>query len=170
MTTLKSAPVDVLAPVREALLAAARADADQIVAAAEADADAVLAAARDQAARILGQARQEGLADAAALVAADRSRARRRARVTVLRARREAYEVLRSATRAAAARLRDEPEYPELRARLVAAARRALGPDARVQEAEGGGIVAESPGHRLDLSLSGFADRAFDVTVTGEPT
>jgi hypothetical protein len=152
--------VEALAPVRNALLADARADAERLDARALGDAGRALAQAREQADRILAEARAAGAADAAEVVARERAQARRRARTVVLRARREAYEELVAAARTAVSHLRAEPGYAELSGHLAGAARRLLGPHTRVEEAGGGGVVASSGGRRLDLSLTGFADRA----------
>jgi hypothetical protein len=46
---------------------------------------------------------------------------------------------------------------------LAEAAQAALGPDAVVSDAPGGGVIAHAGGRVLDLSLAGFADRAVDV-------
>ncbi|HET8680717.1 MAG TPA: hypothetical protein VFM54_02405 [Micromonosporaceae bacterium] len=157
-----------LAPVRDALLAAARADAQRLDAQAQAETDQVLAAARQEAQRLLAEARQRGGAEAEAAVAAEAAGARRRGRAVIMRARREAYESLVTAARAAVAELRGDPAYPATRDRLAAAARAALGPDAGVREAAGGGVVAEAGARRVDLSLSGFAERAAAQVAAGE--
>lgn len=152
-----------LAPVRAALLAAARAQAGRRLAAADAEADAVLAAARAQAAAMVEQARTEGAADATIALAGARARARREARAIVMAARRDAYRSVREAGRAAVRRLRAEPGYPGLRDRLATALRGRLGPDPLVVEGATGGMVAETAGRRVDYSLDGFADRAVDA-------
>ena len=91
------------------------------------------------------------------------TRARREARATVLAAHREGYETLRAAAYEAVLRLRDDPRYPQLHEALTLAARRTLGRGARLRDASDGGVVAERAGRRLDLSLTGFADRAVDA-------
>lgn len=149
-----------LAPVREGLLAGARADAGATLAAADADAAAVLAAARAQAATILEEARARGERDAAALEARERTRARREARSAVLTAQRDAFEQLRRAARTAARQLRGGPGYPDLVAALTARGVAELGPDAVVREHPDGGVVAEAAGRRLDGSLDALVDRA----------
>lgn len=156
-----------LAPVREALLAGARADAERTVARADAAAERSLAEARAAAARIREQARAQGAASGTA-AARERQRASRRAgRTRVLRAQRDEYERLRHAARQAVARLASEPDYPRLRQRMVGAVTRALGPQATVRDGPGGGVVGEVPGRRVDYSLTGFADRAVDVEMLG---
>lgn len=149
-----------LAPVRAALLAAARRDAADVRARSAAAAAATLAAAGAEAERIRGQAREEGAADAAAGLAAERARARREAHARILAARSEAYEDLCAAARRAVGALRDEPGYPELRRHLAEAARRLLGPDAALHEGTGGGVIGQGAGRRLDYALVRFADRA----------
>lgn len=154
-----------LAPVRAALLAAAHRDADDLRARAAAAAAATVAAAAAEAERVGLQAREQGAADAAAGLAAERARARREAHSRVLRARYEAYEELCAAARLAVGALRDEPGYPELRRHLVEAARRLLGPDAVLEEATGGGIVGYAAGRRVDYSLARFADRVVSAVA-----
>jgi vacuolar-type H+-ATPase subunit E/Vma4 len=154
-----------LAPVRAALLAEARADAEATLAAARCDAAAVLAKAREEAARILTLARESGEVEAAIVVAARRSRARHRARAVELRARREAYEALCADARAAVCGLSTAAEYADIRDTLTAVAHAALGPDLSIMDAPGGGIVADSDGRRLDLSLQQFADSSVDAVA-----
>lgn len=151
-----------LAPVRDALLAAARADAADVLGKARQAAAQERRAADEEAARILSRARRDGAADAAAALAAELAGARQQARAVVLAARREGYEQLRAAARAAVSRLAAEPGYPPLRARLADAVRQALGAGADITEAPGGGVRGAVPGRRLDLSLTGLADRAVD--------
>jgi hypothetical protein len=158
-----------LEPVRAALLASARADADRLRAEAAAEADRVRAAARTRADAILAEARLLGAADGAVLVAAEQARARRRARELVLAAERQAYEELRARARAAARALREDPGYPALRERLSRLALTAAGEGALVSEHPDGGVVAEAPGRRVDCTLDGFAARAVDA-LGGEVT
>lgn len=154
-----------LAPVRDALLAAARADAEQTVAQADAAAEQSLAEARAAATRIREEARAQGVASGMAAAHHQQRTARRAGRARVLRAQRDEYQQLRHAAREAVARLPGEPDYPLLRRRMVAAVTRTLGPEATMRDGAGGGVVAELPGRRLDYSLAGFADRAVDVVV-----
>lgn len=149
-----------LAPVRAALLAAARRDADELRARSAAAAAATLAAATGAAERVRLQAREQGSAEAAAGLATELARARREAHARVLAARSEAYEELCAAAGRAVGCLRDEPGYPELRRHLAEAARRVLGPAAVLHEATNGGIVGQVTGRRVDYSLARFADRA----------
>src|SRR5450759_4954942 len=101
----------------------------------------------------------------AGLVATDQSRARRQARAVVLTAQRDLYDELRACSRAAVARLRDDPDYPRMLARLSDRARAALGSAAVLGEPEDGGIVATDGVRRVDFSLPTLADRAFDASA-----
>jgi hypothetical protein len=149
-----------LVPVRAALHVSARRDGERAVADADAATAAAQAVATAEAEQILAEARSAGAADAAAFAATERARADRRAREALLAAQREEYDGLRDAARTAASALRLDPGWPRLRARLLAAARALLGPDAVIGDATGGGVAGRVPGRRLDLSLAVLADRA----------
>jgi len=155
------APVtDPLAPVRAALLARARRDAQRLLTAAVEDAAAVLDAAGDEVLRIRDQAHAEATEYVASVLASQRARARREARTIVLRAQRAAYDQLLRRAREAVRQLRDDPGYPALLDRLAAMARAELGPDATVREHAHGGVVAEAGGRRISFTLPALADRA----------
>lgn len=158
---------EALEPVRAMVLTATRRDVGQRLARAQAQAAETLAAADGRAAEIISTARDAGIADADAVLAADRSRARRAARARTLRARREAYDQLRRQSRQAVVRVRDEPGYAAIRETLAAVAHRLLGPDAEIVEADGGGVMGRSGTRRVDLSLTAFADRAVDSVAAG---
>src|SRR5664280_943997 len=68
----------------------------------------------------------------------------------VLTAQRDLYDELRACSRAAVARLRDDPDYPRMLARLSDRARAALGSAAVLGEPEDGGIVATDGVRRVD--------------------
>ncbi|NMH97778.1 hypothetical protein [Pseudonocardia acidicola] len=149
-----------LDPVRAALLREARADADRVVGAARCDAAAVLDAARARAAAVLAAATAAGKADGAARAARAQARARRERHAAVLAARTAAYAELRAQVRAA---VRELPRWcPDLRDRLAARARAVLGPEAVLTATPDGGVLAELPGRRLELSLDALADLAVD--------
>lgn len=156
-------PDDPLAPVRESLLARARADAERVGAEAAAEADGVLSTARRQAETILADAREQGAAEAARVAAAARARARRQARGLLLAGQRQALEALRRRSRDAVTALRGDPNHRLLRRRLERIARELAGPGATVVESPDGGVVAEGPGRRVDCSLTALADRAVDA-------
>jgi vacuolar-type H+-ATPase subunit E/Vma4 len=151
-----------LVPVRDSLLARARADADAVLAQADADAEAVLSAARARAAALVAEARAAGERDAAVLAARDRARAQRKARAAVLHAQTGVYQELRRRSLAAVRALRDDPVYPCLLEALRDRARDRLGADAVVREHPDGGVVAEVPGRRLDATLDALTDDALD--------
>jgi vacuolar-type H+-ATPase subunit E/Vma4 len=156
-----------LAPVRDALHSAARRDAARLLAAAGDNAVAIENDAQVRADEIQSRARDAGAADAIAALEVERARARRRARGTVLRARMEAYQELRTRTRAAMSTIRDTGGYHVLRAGMVEAATRWLGPDVEITEADGGGITAQLGSRRVDLSLATLAERAADAVAAG---
>ncbi|MGW3108960.1 hypothetical protein [Streptomyces sp. NPDC001100] len=151
-----------LDPVRTHLLRAARAEAEALLAEADAHAAVVLADAEGQAAAILADARRLGEADAATARDAARTRSRRAARARELAARRACWEELGRLVVTGVEDLRRTDSYPVLRARLTAHVRDVLGPDARVTEAHGGGVVGEAGGRRIDCSLAAFARRALE--------
>jgi vacuolar-type H+-ATPase subunit E/Vma4 len=146
-----------LAPVRAALLDRARAEAEATVRTAQAEADRTLAEGAAQARALVDQARREGAADAEAALAAERSRTRRRCRGLVLGAQRAAYDALRTTTQEQVAALRDDTQWPAMRARLVARGRHLLGPDAELAEVPDG-VVVRAGTRSADLTLSSLAE------------
>jgi vacuolar-type H+-ATPase subunit E/Vma4 len=154
--------VAALAPVRDALVAEARADAARLVADAANERQARETRARGQSAALLAQARADGEAEAERELAAERTTARRRARAIVLTAQREAYEALLQSVSERVSRIAAEPHYPELVERLSAVARHQLGPHTRVLAGEGGrpGVVGEVDGRRVDYTLESLAEEA----------
>jgi vacuolar-type H+-ATPase subunit H len=163
VTTGPGAPADpidaALAPLRQAMLDRARADAAATLAPADEEAAALLTDAEREAGQLVRNASAEGAADAAAMLAADRARARRDARRIVLQAQREAYQLLQSRVREAVTGLRHDPGYPRLRDRLTEMVRAELGPGCRITEPPDGGVVGALPGRRVDRSLAALADR-----------
>lgn len=155
-----TAPVDALDPVRAELLHAARASADAVRARARADADETLRAARATAEQILARARDLGTAEGTAAAERERVRAVQDAWAAELAVRAEVYAELRNAVREGVRRALTEGVVPQ--ARLAEAARAVLGTEARVTAAEGGGVTAEVPGRRVDLSADALADRALN--------
>jgi hypothetical protein len=154
-----------LQPVRDAVLAAARRDSAEAVAAASATATATIAEASERARQTTEEARTRGRDDALAYLAIQRSRNAMRARADALHTQRAEYDRLRSAAIDAAAAIRTAPGYPELRKSLVDIAYAALGPGATLNDSSDGGVVANAPGRRLDLSLTTLAGRAFDTVM-----
>lgn len=158
MTRLPSGSDAALAPLRESLLAAARATASESRRAAEAQARAILDDAEREAARIRAAAADAGEATARSEASLRSARVRRQAHEAVL-ARRNALRLeVWCQVREAAVALRTDPRHPDLLARLRVRALEALGPDATVTECPEGGIIAESGSRRLDLSLPTLAN------------
>jgi len=158
MTALAEQQRDALEPVRAAMLHRAGAEAEAIVATAHRDAETLLAAARRDAETALGRARADGIAQAAPLAAAERSRARRAAREALLAAERGIRDEAEHRIRSTVLAVRDQPGYGELRDRLAALCRAAAGPGAEVAEHPAGGVVASAPGVLVDCSLPRLAD------------
>jgi vacuolar-type H+-ATPase subunit E/Vma4 len=153
---------DALLPVRAGLLRAAQTDAEALLAGAEREATALLDQARAEARTIIDEARLQGDADGAETARGILVRARREARSRTLTARRESYEELRGVAAERVRELRGTAGYPSLRERLEHRARVLLGPAAEVTEHSDGGVLAQAPGRRVDLSLTALADRALD--------
>jgi len=163
------APGVTLAPLREALIAAAHRDAESVRAEAAAAVEAELAAARADAGVLVERARAEAL-ERAELEARSREAAQRReAQGRVLRARREAYEALRDEAVAAVLRLRDDPGYEALLDRLEAGARERLGADSTVQRDPPGvgGVIAHDGQRLIDATLPALAERALEALGSG---
>lgn len=147
-----------LEPLRAALLARARADADNQRAAAEDAGRRVVEAAQREADAALDEARSRGEADAAGLLAVERAQARRTARAVVLAAQRAAYDELCRQARAAVADLLADPDRHR---RLAVTVRERLGDGAIVRDDPAGGVVAESPdGRRIDASVDALVGTA----------
>jgi vacuolar-type H+-ATPase subunit E/Vma4 len=159
VTSLAVAVPDALAPVRDALLADAHADAAAEVARAEEEAGAVLQEAGRRADAVRQEARARGEADAHAVLVATRARVRREARSVVLAAQSSVVAALRDRVHAGLEQLRDDPAFAEIERRLEAQARVLLGPDASLTPDPSGGFLAESAGRRVELTLDAVADR-----------
>lgn len=149
-----------LEPLKAELLRRAHATAAERLEQAAAEDAATIAQAEKEAAAILERARQEGISEAAVSVAAQRTRSRRHARAVILRARAEALEELRRRSIAAVGQLNTEPDYPELRNRLVEYIRARLGEEAVISDAATAGIVGTVPGRRLDCSFATLVEQA----------
>jgi vacuolar-type H+-ATPase subunit E/Vma4 len=161
-TAHATAATDALGPVRDALLARARADAAAEVARAEEDARRTVQEAGRRADAVRAEARARGEADAHAVLTATSARCRREARSVVLGAQRAVSAALRERVHAGLPRLREDPAFPAMERRLEAQARELLGPDARLTRHPSGGFLAESRGRRAELTLAAVADRELD--------
>ncbi len=151
-----------LEPLRIALLARARTDADNQRAAAEDEGRRVVEAARREADAALAEARSRGEADAAGMLTVERAQARRTARAVVLAAQHAAYDELCRQARAAVADLLADPDRHRGLAVIV---RERLGDGAVVRDDPAGGVVAESPdGRRIDASVGALVTAAMSDT------
>lgn len=154
---------DPVAPVREALIASARRDAQATEQTAEQQARAILEQAQSQADSIRAQARAQGEADAAQVRAEQRARARRRARTQVLAGQRAALDQVRTAVHLELRRRWDDPDTRQvLRCRLVELARSQLGDDAVIADHPDAGIVATVGHRRGTFLLPDLADQVLD--------
>lgn len=158
MTRAKDPLQIALEPLRAALIARARADADRLCADAETAGRELLAGAGEEAEALLAKARAQGETDAAAMFASEMDRARRSARGVVLAAQRAAYNELRQRALTAVRGLLSDPAR---RARLATVLRSQLGDQAVIHEHSDGGIVAEtSDGRSVDASIEKLVDNA----------
>jgi colicin import membrane protein len=152
-----------LEPLREGLLAEARARAAGRLEAAHAAAQASLADARAEAEALVARARDEAEDRARRSRARALAAARREARAQVLKARRDAYEALRRACLEQTLGLRGSPGYPALLDRLERSARARLGAGTRIErDPQAGGVRARAGSRSVDETLPVLALRALD--------
>jgi vacuolar-type H+-ATPase subunit E/Vma4 len=158
-----------LDPVREALLAQARRDADVLVQQAADRAEARVAEAEGEIEAQILRARAEGESAAELEAATELARAGRRARAHVLGAQRAVYDDVRRRAHDTARELRSSPGYPELVERLASRARAELGPEAEIErDPPAGGVLARAGNRRLDYTLPvltelALAEHAADI-------
>ncbi len=157
-----------LAPLRESLLASARREADATVAAATAHAEELVSASRAAAEARIASARAEGTADATRSASAEVTAARLQARTIVLTARSSLDDELRASVRARLHDLRDDAAYDRLRVALRHRGRALLGDAAAYREPDGGGVVVETAGRRVDASLDALAQWAVDSAIDAD--
>jgi vacuolar-type H+-ATPase subunit E/Vma4 len=152
-----------LDPVRAALLAEARTEADRLVSEAEERAATYVAHAEEEKTALVRRARAEGEAAAELESASELAQARRRARTFVLEARRAVYEDARREAHAAAQRLRSESRYEQLIDRLAAQVKEELGPDAELElDPPEGGVLGRLGNRRVDHTLPALVERCLD--------
>lgn len=147
-----------LEPLRSALLAHARAEAERTRERAAQDAAALLESARAEVEAQVSDARRQGEADGRALLRGERARLERLNRTAVLGAQRRAYEELvERATDAVRSVLTD----PVARRRLEERVRERLGPDAVIVESGDGGVRASTAdGTAVDASVRALVENA----------
>jgi hypothetical protein len=162
MKALSQRSAAALTPVRGWLLVAAQQEAADIRRQAGEHAMALLDAARRDAGRIRSAAAAEGAAMASTQAVVRSARVRRQAHETVLTRRNMLRLDLQRQVREAGQKLRADPRYPALLARLIEQSRAWLGPEATVAESPEGGVIAEAGSRRLDLSLPGVATRTLE--------
>lgn len=149
-----------LDPVRDALLAEARAAADRVLHEAAERASIQIAQAEQETEALVARARAEGEAAAELETISALAEARRRARAVVLETQRAVYEDVRREVRAAVQELRTTTQYDELLDRLTARARGVLGPDAQIErDPPEGGVVARTGNRRLVYTLPALVER-----------
>jgi hypothetical protein len=152
-----------LEPVREALLSAASASAARTVASARAAATVLLQDAGRDAEEAIAKATAEGAASARPAALTEVARSRRIARSMILEAEHATYQDLVRRIRAAVLALRDQPDYPDFRQRLIERAAGAAGPGAVIADHHSGGVIATAPGVVVDCSLNRLADQAITM-------
>jgi vacuolar-type H+-ATPase subunit E/Vma4 len=153
-----------LDPVRGALLAEARQEAERLERQAADRAATQVAEAEEQVEELVGRARSEGGAAAELEAATELALARRRARALVLEARRAMYDEVRRKAHAAAQGLRAEPRYGDLVERLASRARQRLGAAAEVEfDPTEGGVIARLGNRRVDYTLPALVEHCLAV-------
>lgn len=162
MAGLPSRSAAALAPVRGSLLTAARQEAADLRRNAGSKALTLVDAARRDADRIRSAAAAEGAATARSQAVLRSARARRQAHEIVLTRRNVLRLDLQGQVRQAAVKLRTDPRYPRLLARLIEQSQALLGSEATVAESPEGGVIAEAGSRRLDLSLPVLAIRTLE--------
>ena len=159
-----------LAPLRAALLARARAAADELVAAAEDERASALSDAQREVDELLARARDQGHADGEELFASERATGRASDQARLLAAQRSVYDSLRSRI---AHQVRDLLAGPGAHDRLVAALVDRLGEEVAVVDVPDGGVVARTPdGRSIDASVAALVDSALadqDLTPLWTP-
>jgi hypothetical protein len=152
---------DPLAPTRQALVERAAVQAARTRADAAARAQEAWSRARADAVDVLRRAESAGTADATADAARMRAAAQRTAHERVLITLHTEEAHLVTAVDDAVRRM-DGRQLAGISATLVRYARWRLGPDARVEELDDGGVRASMDRRQLDLSLVDLAHRAMD--------
>ncbi|MFC8503432.1 hypothetical protein ACFUC1_13805 [Pedococcus sp. NPDC057267] len=147
-----------LDPLREALLRAARAEAERLVADADADAAAVLAQARAEVDARLEEARARGRAEAREQLEAAAAAGRRASRERLLRAQGRVHAELVARARDLVADLLADPAR---RRGLEVRLRARLGPGAVVDPTADGGLVgSDASGRAVDASVATLVEDA----------
>lgn len=147
-----------LAPLRAAVLGAARAEAGRLMADAEAEGATVVAQAQAWVDTRVAQARAQGRAQALERRARQAAADRRAARTRLLHAQAEVHDDLVRRARALVARLLADPTR---RRGLEARLRARLGEDAVVAPTPDGGLLGwDASGTTVDASVAAIVDEA----------
>jgi len=157
-----------LEPLRTALLARARAEAEACVVQMRIRTASELDAASAAADQAVHDARIRGETEGAAAVAVEDAAARRQTRTLLLAARRSVYEQLRTQVQSDVRRLHGEPIYRDLRDTMTSAGRSLIGPGASVREVDDGCVI-EASGRRVEVTLESLADWALDGVLADLP-
>lgn len=154
-----------LEPVRRALLADAKAEADRIVSAALDAADELIAEAQAEADAAVDEAHHRAQLSAQAYAGQRLAQIRSDSHRAVLDTEAQLGQRLLDEVHTAARALRGEPRYPALLDHLESLARSQLGDGAVIDRdpEPDGGIVAKAGPRRVDYRLVALADRAIDT-------
>ncbi|MER5390512.1 hypothetical protein [Saccharopolyspora sp. NPDC002686] len=147
-----------LVPLRDGVIARAQREADAELRVARREAETLIAEAREASSAAVDKAVARGREDAAAARSAEEARRRRSERAVELAAQREAFEELIGEVTARLSQLDDQALRDRLRGRV----RSALGSEAEVVDAPGGGVIGRVPGRLVDLSFRTAAARAVE--------
>lgn len=152
-----------LDPLRDALHAAAREEADEAESRAAEEVEAVLTAAQQRAEEVVADAAAQGTAGARAAAALRSARARREANELVLAEQEALRRALVDQVVRAAQGLRGEQRYAAWVDHLTRRCHEALGPLATVTPSPSGGVIGELGSRRLDLSVPVLAAAAVEA-------
>lgn len=153
MKGLREEALVALDPLREALRADAREEAEEIKSRAAEEVEAVLAAAQQRADEVVADAEAQGTAGARAAAALRSARARREANELVLAKQETLRRSLVDQVVLAVQRMRGERRYTAWVDHLTRRCHEALGPEATVTPSPSGGVIGEVGSRRLDLSV-----------------
>lgn len=153
-----------LAPLRESLLGAVRAEAESTRLRDEEAGGAALAVAREQAERLVEDARLAGERAAGREAARAHAAAARQARESRLDVERSLVDELRARVLDATRAARSDPRYGKLLDRLAKRALAQLGPEAELvrDPPETGGLRARAGRRSVDYTLPVLVDRAIE--------
>lgn len=153
-----------LTPLRNRLLADARAKASNTLDSAREEAREIVTAAEADAERIRAAAAAAGEETARSEATLRSARVRHQAHRAVMRSRNTLRDEVRRRVRDSAVDLRRDPRYPDVLKSLRARAVQELGPDVVVTEdLNAGGLVAVAGSRSLDLTLPTLADAVLET-------